>query len=452
MVSGPTPEPGSLIWTTGYLYGLGFFLGLLHWIPQLSPENLVYRWIMWPSLLLMSLYLAIFIGVAFWAACLLARRRRVPLGLLLPAAWTLGEWARAQGVLGFSWGSVGYVLAEAPVLLQSVEIVGIYGLSFVVMGVCGLLSAPSWRGRVPGFALAGLLLLHGSWRLSATLPDPDCDVALVQPNFLAGEKWDPSNTERVFNRCMRQSEEAVGDTADLLIWPETATPFQLRHSPAHLWRVRRWIEAHDTALLTGTPDAEWVGDAQRHYNAALLFNPGTSDTLRYIKRHLVPFSEWLPWRFLRLMEINFGQADFTPGTSARPLAFGDHAAGVLICIEAIYPRLVRAQVREGADLLVNITNDVWFGNSPAPYQHARMALVRAVEFRRPLVRCANTGISMIVDRTGRVRERLGMFVEGTLRAKVRPETPLTFYARVGDWIVPLSAGVLLFGLFRRRSA
>jgi apolipoprotein N-acyltransferase len=207
---------------------------------------------------------------------------------------------------------------------------------------------------------------------------------------------------------------------------------RLREGDQHVHRATRRRAAHRRA----------------DYNAAFLFDVRGDPLQRYVKRQLVPFSEWLPWRFLRIMEINFGQADFTPGRRATPLRCGGHAAGVLICIEAIFPQLARATVREGADLLVNITNDVWFGDTAAPYEHAAMARTRAVELRRPLVRCANTGVSMIVDRAGRVSRRLGMSERGEIRALVHPERTMTLYARFGDWVVAVAAFVLLTALFR----
>ncbi len=440
------------IWSTGYLYGIGFFIALFYWLPRLSPENLVYRWIMWPSLLLTGLYLGIYVGIAFVLGSIAARRGRLSVAIVLPAAWVLMEWVRAQGVLGFPWGTIAYALADAPVTIQTVDLFGLFGLSWIVTLTAALAVLGRGRSRIVAGALVGLLLVYGGWRLGESPAGDTCDVALIQPNFSAAEKWDPENREAVFSKCLRQSSVAVQEPADLIVWPETATPFRLRHSRSHLWRLGRWIEKHETPVLTGTPDVDEIGDEFLHFNAAYLFKEGAGDTLRYIKRQLVPFSEWLPWRFLRIMEINFGQADFTPGTSAEPLAFGDHEAGILICIEAIFPRLARAAVREGADMLVNITNDVWFGDSPAPYQHAKMAIFRAVELRRPLVRCANTGISMFVDRAGRVRESLGTFVSGTLRAEIRPERTETLYAKTGDWIVAICAGLVLVGLVgpRRR--
>lgn len=437
-------RPGST-WLTGYLYGIGFFLGLFHWIPKLKSDSLVYEWIMWPSLLLMSLYLAIYAGAAFWVACRLARRG-LPVEIGLPAAWVLAEWARGQGVLGFTWGAVGYALADLPILIQPLELVGLYGLSFLVLLVAGRLSTASARSLGAGGAVIVLLLLYGAVRMRAAPPEASLDVALIQPNLSAEEKWDDGSADRIVEGYLEQSARVVPDRADLVVWPETAVPLRLRYYPNYVRAINTFIERHADALLTGAPDYDEVDGLGVHYNAAFLFDFRGEPLQRYVKRQLVPFSEWLPWRFLRVMEINFGQADFTPGRHATPLRCGDHAAGVLICIEAIFPQLARASVREGADVLINITNDVWFGNTAAPYEHAAMARTRAVELRRPLVRCANTGVSMIVDRAGRISRRLGMSERGEIRALVHPERTMTPYARFGDWIVAVAALVLLAAL------
>lgn len=425
-------------WVAGYLAAVSQSLVAFFWLPRLTQENLVYTWIMWPALLLMALYLGLFGGAAFSVATWVSRRRRWSIVWTLPIVWSFFEWMRTQGSLGFPWGTVGYAWWSVPAMIQSADLYGVFGLSLVTVAIAVRLAVPDRRRLVEAGVALALLAGYGAFRLFEAPPASSLDVAIIQPNWGASEKWQPENRARVFQRYMQQSAEVVPDSADLVVWPETATPFRLLAAPTHVARMQRFVDAHDTALITGTVHHENVGETREFYNAAVLFTPGESVHPTYYKRYLVPFSEWLPWRWMRIMEINFGQADFTPGTDPAPLPVGDHAAGMLICIEAILPRYARASVRAGADFLVNITNDVWFGEGPAPHQHADMARFRAVELRRPIVRSANTGISMLVDRTGRVPASLGTFRQGVLRGEIHPERTRTLYAWAGDWIVPFS--------------
>jgi apolipoprotein N-acyltransferase len=441
---------GAEAWVAGYLAAVAQSVVVLFWFPRLTNENLVYDWIMWPALLLAALYLGIFGGAAFSVATAISRRRGASIVWTLPAAWCLADWVRTQGVLGFPWGTFGYAWWASPLMIQSADLWGIFGLSFLTVAIAVRLAAPTRRRVVESVLVVALLCAYGSWRLGEARPEAALDVAVIQPNWGANEKWRPENRARVFRRYLDQSETAVPDSADLLVWPETATPFRLLGAPTHLRRVQELVDRHRTALITGTVHHEALSDSGevRFYNAAVLFTPGGTDHPTYYKRYLVPFSEWLPWRLLRIMEINFGQADFTPGEDPTPLRVGSHAAGMLICIEAILPRFARASVRQGADFLVNITNDVWFGEGPAPYHHADMARFRAVELRRPIVRSANTGVSMLVDRTGRVSASLGTFRQGVLRGYIHPEQTRTVYAVLGDACVGLVALGLVAGIAR----
>jgi apolipoprotein N-acyltransferase len=437
----------------GFTYGLGFAIAIMSWIPRLAPDYLVYRWIMWPALVALSAYLALFPAAAFTAAVLLARRSRVPVPWLLAATWTASEWISGRGSLAFTWLDLGYGWWGAPVLFQSLDLWGLFGLSFVTLVIAGLLAQRTKRGLALAAALLAAGVGYGVLRLrQPASTEATLDVALIQPNLGVSEKWEPENREALFQRYLHQSRKVVGEGVDLLVWPETATPFLLLYAQPFLDRIGIFVGEHHTPLLTGTPHALFEESAETHYNAAVLFTDARPDTLLYYKRQLVPFSEWLPWNILRVMEVNFGQASFTPGTRAEPLPIAGHAGGVLICIEAIYPHLARASVRAGADFFVNITNDVWFGRSPAAEQHANMARYRAVEFRRPMVRCANTGVSMLVDRTGRATRSLGTFVMGEIRGKIHPETTRTPYARWGDWILVPAALLIAASVVLRRQS
>lgn len=441
------------IWLEGYLFATGMQLVIYHWIPTMVRDNLVYPWIMAPTLLLMALYLAIPPGLGLLVGILVARRTGLSVGWIVPLTWAAAEWMGGQTRMGFTWSDLAYSVADVPLLLQPLDLWGLYAHSGVLLFVLGGLVLPARRRSLVAAAVALLVVGYGAVQLARGIPDgPDLEVALIQPNLSPAEKWTDGNQPEVVAQALRLSDEAVGPDTDVLFWPETATPFRLLHSQYYLRKLRAWTERHQVPILTGTPHVDWEADTLAvHRNAAVVIAPGAEEIPIYRKQQLVPFSEWLPWRFLRLMEINFGQADFTPGTSNAPLPTGSEKAGMLLCIETIFPRIARRTVNEGATYLVVITNDVWFGRSAAIHQHSSWAKLRSVETRRPLVRCGNTGVSMLIDRCGRVTAELPIFEERTLRGLIRPESGRTLYVRFGDWMVLLGALAVPALLFRRRA-
>jgi len=242
----------------------------------------------------------------------------------------------------------------------------------------------------------------------------------------------------VIDDLLERTRRAAALDPDLIVWPETSAPLVLLWHRDLSERVRATVAEVKRWTLVGTLDARlFPGSDMESYNAALLYDPQGQVAGRYLKRKLVPFSERmpggdaLPW----LNALNFGQSDFTPGPPAPPFAVGPHRLSVLICFESIFPEVARQSVAAGAQYLVNITNDFWFGRSAGPVQHAEMAVLRAVENRTPLVRCANSGISFFVDPYGRIMERTGLFVEAMPVATLALGSGGTFATRHGDWLV-----------------
>ncbi len=438
----------------GWLYAGAQVATVMIWIPSMVPDNLTYTWVMWPALVLMCAYLGFWPAVAFTVAVRIARGSRVPVGIALAAAWAIGEWIGAKGVMGFAWLGIGNALAGIPMLYQTLDLYGLFGLSFVTLLVTALLAARSQRSLSAASVITAAALTYGVIQLGAADASARAiHVGLIQPNLGAGEKWNPVNRNAVFTRYLHQSDELADAGVKLIVWPETALPFRLMHPGGAGYRaeLEDWTTRTGIPIVTGMPHVDVVDEEDVFYNAATLIEPGVhGDHPIYRKRHLVPFSEWLPFRFLRLMEINFGQADFTPGTDPAPFEAAGERAGMMICIEAIYPDLARDLVRSGATFLVNITNDVWFGDTAGPYQHANLSRYRAVETRRPMVRCANTGISMCIDRAGRAIARLGTFEMNTLDCTIDATDRLTPYVRFGDWIViPLGLILITTAAWRR---
>jgi apolipoprotein N-acyltransferase len=415
-----------------------------------------------PALLFLSGYLALFFALAAALPGWVERRTGLPAAVTFPAFWTLADFLRSRGVLGFPWGSLGYALAPHPAALQPAAWTGLWGLTlWVVAGNALFASAVrAWEERRTRAVLlragAALLLvlapvLFGLAVLSRA-PRPSADAgeglrfALLQPNTPREIKWKDGFEGAVVGDLLARTGQAAAAEPDLVVWPETSAPLLLFWDADLAARVARTLRGLGRWTLVGTLDARLVpGGGMESYNAAVLYDPQGKPVQRYYKQRLVPFSERmplsgkLPW----LNALNFGQSDFTPGREPGLFRAGERRFSVLICFESIFPELARQRVAAGAEYLVNTTNDFWFGRSAGPVQHAEMAILRAVENRTPVARCANSGISFFVDPYGRVLQRTGLFVEAMPVARLAPGRGGSFYTRHGEWLI---AALALLGL------
>jgi apolipoprotein N-acyltransferase len=285
-------------------------------------------------------------------------------------------------------------------------------------------------------------------------------VAMIQPNIRQDLKWDPTYQDQT----MTIYEEMTLPTADkhpqIVVWPETATPFFFQDNPVYRPRVEELAKHMDAYLFFGTPAFEYEGGMMRYYNRAYLLSQKGTIIGRYDKIHLVPFGEYIPLRRLLFFveKLAYGViGDFSKGTITDPIRTPIASIGSLICYEAIFPESARLFARKGASLLVNITNDAWFGTTSAPYQHFSMARLRAIETRLYLIRVANTGITSVVDPTGRTRIETAIFKRVVVIGEVRPHERMTFYTRFGDlfaqilaafFFLPLLLG--FYGIIKKR--
>jgi apolipoprotein N-acyltransferase len=286
-------------------------------------------------------------------------------------------------------------------------------------------------------------------------------VGVAQGNVEQTRKWSPEERLRTVKDYVRLSNTlAAGRDPSLVVWPETALPFYPSRDDL-LEPVSEFVDASGTVLLTGAPwfevEHSRTSRLVRHYNGALLMEPGVGGfDFAYYKSHLVPFGEYVPLtRYLPfLAPLVEAAGDFTPGTIEAPLEAGPVRAGVLICFESIFPDLGRAWVEAGANLLVNLTNDAWYGKSSAPHQSWAMTVYRSVETRRSLVRSANTGISGFIDPLGRVQGQSGLFVEWAESMEVALLSEETFFVRTGYRFAPIcgaAAGVIIVIVLLRRN-
>jgi apolipoprotein N-acyltransferase len=411
-------------------------------------------WIAWPTIpgfigamVILPLGMAVFSG----GMAHLLRSFGWKAWVFAPFLWSATEILSALGPFAFPWNSLAVTLTGIPAWIQHAALAGAPGVSFWIVSVNGLafaafrmLSRPRAAASLAAGAavLALLPLAVGSRMPAGDASGAAVRVSLAQGNIDPYKKWTPSFIDSNFIVYDRLTREAKRSVPDLVIWPETATPCYLRQRFVYLNWVKFLADSVSAPILTGSPDFEWAGDTLRSFNAAFLIRPRVWTLDRYCKMKLVPFSERAPFADVipaigkLAMHVSEDIGDYSPGDSVSVFSFIPRGTGraarfgVLICFESVFPDLVREFVAKGAEFLVIITNDGWFGDTSGPRQHAAIAVLRAVENRRWIARCANTGISEFIDPFGRVilstdlnREVL---LNGVIRAR-RDKTPFAVW-------------------------
>ena len=334
---------------------------------------------------------------------------------------------------------------------------GTYFLSFLIVAAnCLIYTALSKKRfpRVYGPAVLCLLaacLVFGIHRLREPIT-ASMGTSLIQGNIRQDIKFDEAYKEHII-RTYSTLTSAWSRPSDLVIWPETAMPFVFLEDRASA-AIRALPAALSNHLLLGTISRDGRG---RYYNTAYVIGKEGEISGSYSKNHLVPFGEYTPLAayFPFLQDISVATGDFRPGPTHDPVATGRGKIGILICYEGIFPSITRDTVRRGAEVLVNITNDAWFGRTSAPYQHFACYVFRAVETDRFLLRAANTGISAIIDPRGRTTGSTALFEEEVLRGPFAPRRGQTIYVRYGDYFVALAflalCGLVMKGMFAART-
>ncbi len=465
----------------GWLGGTIAFAGTVPWVitamNQFGQVPLVVSTLL---MLLLATYLGLFVGAYAAGYVLLQQKFSVWLWLGAPSLWVSLEYLRTHALSGFPWTLLGYSQYQWLEVIQFSDMTGVYGVSFLlVMGNIAITLLLSWvwqrkdqlAGPFPWKPTLTFLIIlsaslgYGQWQIhQQTMLDQSAkslSIGLVQPNISQDKKWDAAYIDETLKRYTTLSHQ-TGQNLDLLIWPEAATPFFFKKELGYQKVILSLLRKSQSPLLFGSPTLRFEPDGSPYLlNSAYMLSPEKLLTGRYDKRHLVPFGEYVPLKsvlfFLEKLVVGIG--DFKPGQGPMTLSLSISSEkipvsiGVPICYEIIFPDLVRRMAKEGANLLVTLTNDAWFGDSSAPYQHFSMAVFRAVENHLPVARAANTGVSGFIGPDGRILAETPIFTQQAMTGSLPLRTaPPTFYTQYGDafsWGCVILSGIFLIASRRK---
>ncbi len=440
---------------SGVVAGAFYFFGTLYWVyhsithygsvPFAASIFLV---------LLLSIYLSLYPGLFALLFSVKIRSTRFPALLLAPVFWVTIEFVRSYALTGFPWSSIGYSQYLFLHFIQFADITGIYGISFIVLAVNGAFADifimkrrkaemplfPASHALIGYTALLFFLLVvfsYGYWRMHQQRPGYSLRVSIIQGNIEQDKKWEPAYQSDVSRIYRELTLNASASSPSLVIWPETSVPFYFGHDSARSKELVDFQRELNAYLLFGSvmmkrPPSD--GRSPVLSNSAILLDRGGNVSFIYDKIHLVPFGEYVPMRnFLFFVDkLVAGIGDFEPGNRVIKANTGIGSFGTFICYEIIFPGLVRKFYSKDGDFIITITNDAWFGRTAGPYQHFSMAVFRAIENRKPVLRAANTGISGYIDSNGRIVRSTPLFERRVETVDIMTDQSRSFYSRYGD--------------------
>ena len=450
----------------GWASGTVFYFGTCYWVYSVMhsygglPPAISFL-----LLILFSLYIGLHHGI-FGALLAVAGRSRAGFSrkalVLAPFLWVAVELLRAH-VVSFPWVLLGTAQIDNLPLARLASVTGVYGVSFEIALVNTVFASVvlvhrKRRKLMLAVAVAGTIALQATVLVKAEASEVDAHATLVQQNVAIERQWTYDSYKKLVDElsAMSVAPPAARDSsvAPLIVWPESPAPFEsddrlFNESTSELARRQRsWLLAGVTQLQPGAK----AGEAEQVYNSAVLLAPSGALVQRYDKVHLVPWGEYIPfaWAFGFAKSLTHEVGTFAPGGAERtPLEVGSHRYGVFICYESVFPHEVRQFAGHGAEVFVNISNDSWFGDSGAPWQHLNMARMRAVENHRWLLRSTNSGVTASIDPLGRVVAVAPRNQRVALDAPYGLLSDTTFYTRYGDWFPMLCAIISIMGLLWR---
>ncbi|MFH1394903.1 MAG: apolipoprotein N-acyltransferase [Candidatus Omnitrophota bacterium] len=440
----------------GFLSGIVFFSGLLYWLVNVTV----------PGMIVLVIFLSLFFGV--FGICTRFVFKLSMDFLILPFVWVILEFTRGFLFTGFPWGYLGYTQYQNLNLIQIADFTGVYGVSFLLVIFNAAIAALFLRAkkRVTYMAVALIFVImsisYSIYKFNNYYVENGLRVSVVQGNIPQQLKWDSAYAEEIINKYMDLTEKTIEANPNLIIWPETSYPYLLEQVN-DVSEISEFTKKNKTSLLLGVVRKE----NDDYFNSAMLFDKEGGIAGIYRKTHLVPFGEYIPFKksfsFLRDY-IDKPIGDFSHGDnynifSVKSIRLGStdqaktrmtkfYKFGVLICFEDIFPYITRNLVKQGAEFVVNITNDAWFGKTAAARQHLQASVFRAIENRVPLIRAANTGVSGFIDSTGEILKTVNedgseIFVSGIATHDITTHIGRSYYTLYGDVFVFFSMGALL---------
>jgi apolipoprotein N-acyltransferase len=413
------------------------------------------------------LYVAMALILGLYGALFAVIVKRFRLGerfapwLLVPLAWAAVEYLRTYFLTGFPWNLIATTLIDYPSFIQLDRFAGPYFVGALLLvpatvAAWWLTQKPLPIARVLAGGATGILLMvwWGTGLVASKLNARPtgaelATAALLQPNITQQMRWDLENTIAIYRKMVDMTERAAKNGAQIVIWPESTVPASYTDTGFFREGIENLSKQYGIDIILGSVATD-PERPQRIWNSAFLVSNGITSG-HYDKIRLVPFGEYVPLRRMLFFAEKLVHAvgEFEFGTNDRPLV-GKRSYGPAICYEVVFPQIARTQVRNGADVIVTITNDAWYDGTSAPAQHLWQARLRAIETDRYLLRAATTGISAFVDPTGRMLSSIPMGQDGIIYAKFQSRTSITPYVRFGDWFAWVACGVVLIALFRQR--
>jgi apolipoprotein N-acyltransferase len=474
----------------GYIFlllcGMVFFLGIFNWIIKVQGYTYLHHAIL-------AVYLGAYFVIFGLAFSFISRQNGPAMALVAaPFIWVSLEFIRSNFFfLALPWGLLAHSQYQNPFVIQVASFAGTYSVSFLIVSANAALTALvfllskkfnirllnlsgiySQSGFYAIIAVTGVLLsfalIYGYIRISEPIEGKEIKMSLVQGNIEQEKKWDLRYAGYIMKTHFELTKEGAKDHPDLIVWPESVTPRPINRDPNISLKISELVNDTKTPLLLGSSQtAKLKKEKQKKHvklkNSAFLIFPKniSAKSQHYDKISLMPFGEYLPhkeiipWSLIKAGAIG----EYLPGSEYTVFRLPEAKFSVTICWENLFSDLVRQFVKRGAQFIVNITNEAWFGETAAPYQFLSMSVFRAVENRVYVVRCANTGISCFIDPCGRVVDRVKdetgkeIFVRGVLTRSIVLQKPDTLYTRYGDWFawfcIVCSAAFVLFAFFRK---
>ncbi len=443
----------------GLVFGIGYYGLLYHWLFYMYPlesfgmngiQSVFVIMIAWIALTAMQ---GAELALAVLAFKYIGKNNRFIACFSLVVSWCLVEWIQTVGWIGVPWGRIALTQTDIIPVIQSASVFGSYGISFIVLSVNALLALSviyTQKNKKNAAALGALAvfltnLIFGM--VSVVLQNDKGEavtVYAVQGNISAWEKWDMDSLDRNIGRYIDLSYECADGGEGIILWPESVANITLLKNPSVASRISELSVETGCVVVVGTFDDEGdYGESDyRLYNALIAFYPdGSISQDQYYKRRPVPFGEFLPMKDIinailpLFTEMNLADSDITPGTDSTVFDTEYGRAGSLICFDSIYETLTRDTVKNGAEFILLSTNDSWYKNSGALYQHNAHAIMRAVESGRYIVRAASTGISSVISPSGEVIDSIEPGISGVLKSEVYIRDGLTPYMATGNGII-----------------